>query len=524
MYSTVKPPSFYNVGIYIRLSQEDEDKAHKRESESESVLNQRSLIMNYLRDNGFVLTDEYVDDGYSGTNFDRPAFKRLLEDIENGKINCVITKDLSRLGRDYIKCGYYIEQYFPSKKVRYISILDNVDTFLDSANNDIAPFKALFNDMTSKDTSKKIKSILRDKKVKGKFIGSKPSFGYMRDPLDKGHLIPNPDTAWIVKRIFNEVSRGDKISDIIERLNNENIPTPSAYKQIKKSKRQINGYIWTCSTINKILKNRMYTGDMIQNVQTKLNYKSQKRISLSSEYWIIVENTHEPLVDRVVFNQIQTSANRIRTVKLNRSQRLLEGLLYCKECGNKLTVSYREKRNYWSINCNKYSRSPRQRLCEPHFSEYNSFEKEVLNQIKKTCKKYIDKVDIDSLVFNVKSEKDNKEDLIIEKQKLENNIKELQLKTDALYEDKYNGIISVDTYTRLSSNTENLIRTYNSRIKELENSINEVPKKHNDEEIKQKIKELISMKKTTRELLFILVDKIIVDKDKNVEIIYNFNK
>ena len=523
MYSTVKPPSFYNVGIYIRLSQEDEDKAHKRESESESVLNQRSLLMNFLRDNGFVLTDEYVDDGYSGTNFDRPAFKRLLEDIEKGKINCVITKDLSRLGRDYIKCGYYIEQYFPLKKVRYISILDNVDTFLDSANNDIAPFKALFNDMTSKDTSKKIKSILRDKKVKGKFIGSKPSFGYMRDPLDKGHLIPNPDTAWIVKRIFNEVSRGDKISDIIERLNNENIPTPSAYKQIKKSKRQINGYIWTCSTINKILKNRMYIGDMIQNVQTKLNYKSQKRICLSSEYWIIVENTHEPLVDRAVFNQIQTNANRARTVKLNRPQRLLEGLLYCKECGNKLTVSYREKRNYWSINCNKYSRSPRQRLCEPHFSEYNSFEKAILNQIKKTCKKYIDKVDIDNLISNVKSEKDNKEDLIIEKQKLENNIKELQLKIDALYEDKYNGIISVDTYTRLSSNTENLIRTYNSRIKELENCINEVPKKYNDEEIKQKIKELISMKKPTRELLFILVDKIIVDKDKNVEIIYKFS-
>ena len=277
------------------------------------------------------------------------------------------------------------------------------------------------------------------------------------------------------------------------------------------------------NTINKILKNRMYTGDMIQNVQTKLNYKSQKRICLSSEYWIIVENTHEPLVDRVIFNQIQVSANRTRTVKLNRPQRLLEGLLYCKECGNKLTVSYREKRNYWSINCNKYSRSPRQRLCEPHFSEYNSFEKVILNQIKKTCKKYIEKVDIDSLVSNIKSEKDNKEDLIIEKQKLENNIKELQLKIDALYEDKYNGIISVDTYTRLSSNTENLIRTYNSRIKELENSINEVPKKYNDEETKQKIKELISMKKPTRELLFILVDKIIVDKDKNVKIIYKFS-
>ena len=215
MYSTVKPPSFYNVGIYIRLSQEDEDKAHKRESESESVLNQRSLIMNYLRDNGFILTDEYVDDGYSGTNFDRPAFKRLLEDIENGKINCVITKDLSRLGRDYIKCGYYIEQYFPLKKVRYISILDNVDTFLDSANNDIAPFKALFNDMTSKDTSKKIRSILKNKKEQGKFIGSKPCYGYMRDPLDKGHLIPDPEVASVVKKIFKMAHSGTGVSDIV---------------------------------------------------------------------------------------------------------------------------------------------------------------------------------------------------------------------------------------------------------------------------------------------------------------------
>ena len=523
MYNNIiQAPSFYRVGNYIRLSESDEDKTY--ESDSESVINQRHLLMDFVKENGFTFVDEYVDDGYTGTNFNRPGFQRMIKDIESGRINCVITKDLSRLGRNHVGCGNLLEEYFPANKIRFISILDGVDTFLDSANNDIAPFKSLFNDMTSKDTSKKIRSILKNKKQQGKFIGSKPSFGYIRDPLDKGHLIPNPDTAWIVKRIFNEVSRGDKISDIIERLNNENIPTPSAYKQIKNSKRQINGYIWTCSTINKILKNRMYTGDMIQNVQTKLNYKSQKRICLSSEYWIIVENTHEPLVDKLVFNQIQTSANRTRTVKLNRPQRLLEGLLYCKECGNKLTVSYREKRNYWSINCNKYSRSPRQRLCEPHFSEYNSFEKIILNQIKKTCKKYIEKVDIDDLVSNVKSEKDNKEDLIIEKQKLESNIKDLQLKIAALYEDKYNGIISVDTYTRLSSNTENLIRTYNSRIKELENCINEVPKKHNDEETKQKIKELISMKKPTRELLFILVDKIIVDKDKNVEIIYNFNK
>ncbi|UKI28182.1 MAG: recombinase family protein [Clostridium sp.] len=161
MYNNIiQAPSFYRVGLYIRLSESDEDKTY--ESESESIINQKKFIDGLCKKmSGFTLVDEYVDDGFTGTNFDRPSFQRLLKDIESGRINCVITKDLSRLGRDYIQCGYYVEQYFPQKKIRYISILDQVDTFLESANNDIAPFKALFNDMTSKDTSKKIRSILK---------------------------------------------------------------------------------------------------------------------------------------------------------------------------------------------------------------------------------------------------------------------------------------------------------------------------------------------------------------------------
>jgi DNA invertase Pin-like site-specific DNA recombinase len=205
MYNTLlQNNSLFKLGSYLRLSKEDENKPYRRENESESITNQRSLIMNYIKDNGFTFVKEYVDDGYSGTTFeDRPAFQEMLNDIEKGKINAVITKDLSRLGRDYIQSGYYLEQYFPSKKVRYISILDNIDTFLDNANNDIAPFKSLFNDMTSKDTSKKIRSILRDKKRQGLFLGSEASYGYMKDPNDKHHLILNPKTAPIVRRIFD---------------------------------------------------------------------------------------------------------------------------------------------------------------------------------------------------------------------------------------------------------------------------------------------------------------------------------
>lgn len=524
MYNTILQPSnFYKVGLYIRLSQED-DKNHKRESESESIINQRSLLMNYLKSNGFVLTDEYVDDGYSGTNFDRPEFKRLIEDIENGKINCVITKDLSRLGRDYIQCGYYVEQYFPLKKVRYISILDNVDTFLDSANNDIAPFKALFNDMTSKDTSKKIRSILRNKKIEGKFIGSKPSYGYMRDPLDKGHLIPDPVTAPIVKRLFNEVARGDKIIDIIERFNNEGIPTPSAYKNIKPSKRLKNGHLWTHSGINKIIKNRMYVGDMIQNVQAKLNYKSQKRLALCSEYWIIVENTHEALVDREVWEGLQNTASRTRVTKHDRPKRIFEGLVYCKECGNMLTVSYKRRDNYWSMNCNKYSRSPRQRLCYSHFFNYEVFEKNVLNKIQETCKEYINKVDIKELNNKLKMVESKNDKLLKEKESMLKTISELQKKIDALYEDKYNGIITTDTYTRLSGKTEISIKQCKKRIDNIEAELKSKENKNESTNLEPLIKKLIDIKEPTRELLFALIDKITVDKDKNIEIIYNFNK
>lgn len=521
MYNNIiQSPNFYRVGLYIRLSESDEGKSY--ESESESIINQRNLLIDYVRSNGFTLIDEYVDDGFTGTNFDRPGFKRLIEDIECGKINCVITKDLSRLGRDYIQCGYYVEQYFPQNKIRYISILDRVDTFEESANNDIAPFKALFNDMTSKDTSKKIRSILKNKKEQGKFIGSKPSYGYMRDSLDKGHLIPDPNASSNVKKIFEMAYEGTGISDIVNYLNDNNILSPSMYKNTKSSSKQKTN-VWTVSSVNKILKNRMYTGDMVQNVQTKLSYKSQKKVSLEKNFWIIVENTHEPLVSKEVFESIQNSPARTRVTFKNREKRLFENLLICKECGNTLSLTYRKNHKYWTINCNKYSRDPRRGLCTPHFFPYDKLEKELLEIIRNTCSKYLEELNAKELSKKISNQEIKKNKDREQENSLIFQINELKRKLDALYEDKYNEVISVDTYMRIAKSTENQISLLEKQLDEIktnEKDLKEDKKKFLDYE--SEIKKLLDLENPNRELIKTLVDKIIIDQNKNVEIVYRF--
>lgn len=521
MYNNViQAPNFYKVGLYIRLSESDEDKSY--ESESESIINQRNLLMDYVKSHGFTLIDEYVDDGFTGTNFDRPSFKRMIQDIESGKINCVITKDLSRFGRDYIQCGYYVEQYFPQNKIRYISILDQVDTFEETANNDIAPFKALFNDMTSKDTSKKIRSILKNKKEQGKFIGSKPSYGYMRDPLDKGHLIPDPVTAPNVKKIFEMAYEGIGISDIVSYLNDNNILSPSMYKNIKLSSKQKTN-IWTVSSVNKVLKNRMYTGDMVQNVQTKLSYKSQKKVVLEKSFWIIVENTHEPLVSKVIFESIQKSSVRTRVTFKKREKRLFENLLICKECGNALSLTYRKNHKYWTVNCNKYSRDPRRGLCTPHFLPYDKLESELLEIVKNTCSKYLEEINVKELSKKIKNQeiKDNR--IKEEENNLISRINELKRKLDVLYEDRYNEVISADTYMRNAKSTENNIASLEKQLSEIQNKDkNQKSDKKKFLDYETEIKELLNLDNPKRELIKTLVDKIIIDQDKNVEIVYKF--
>ena len=514
------PNNIYRAVIYIRLSEADEGKSY--ESESESITNQRNLLMNFVKEKGFIFVGEYVDDGYSGTNFERPGFTKMIEDIKNKMANLVIVKDLSRLGRDHVMTGYYIENFFPENNIRFISLQENYDSAINQASNDSSTFIIACNDYYSRQNSIKIRSVLNDKRKKGKFIGSNPSYGYMKDPEEKGHLIPDPEYAPVVKKIFEMAANGVGLSDITSYLNDNKIKTPSSLKRKNTNSKMRYNEQWTISSVKKILKNRMYTGDMVQSTQTKVNYKSKKKKALPKSNWDIVPGTHEPLVDKLTFERIQGNVKRTNTSVSNREKRLFENLLFCKECGNALTITYRKNHNYWTINCNKYARDPRRRLCEPHFMPYDKLEEALLEVVRTTCKNYIKQINSKLLSKEIADKNSSKDDNKEKIKYLENKIKEYISKIDMLYEDKFRGNISDVTYKRLSQETESLLNKTQLDLEKYKNTKNEGIKTKELEEYEKRIRELIDIKKPTRELLQTLIDKIEIDKDKNIEIFYRF--
>ncbi len=526
MYNTYLNNIDFRVGIYIRLSQEDRDK--KYESDSESVINQKELLRGYVKNNNFNLIKEYVDDGYSGTDFDRPAFKEMLEDIKSKKINCVIVKDLSRFGRDHVMTGYYTETFFPENNIRFISISESVDTFKEQASNDSSTFIIACNDYYSKQNSVKIRAVLNQKRISGKFVGSLPSFGYMRDPDDKGHLIPNPETAWIVKEIFKLRANGVGPTEIANKLNDMKVPTPSGYKKTSYSSQLIDRDTWNITTVKKILANRIYTGDMVQHVQTKVNYKSKKKITLDEKLWTIVENTHEALVDKETFNYVnilRKRKTRNYDIKTKREKRLLESKLFCKECGNRLTVLYRKNQDYWSINCNRYSRDPVRGRCYSHFFPYNYLEKQILDKINNVVSKLINGLDLEELnrelTENIHKEKENIDDIIknlkLEKEKVTNKI-------TMLYNDRCDGVISANVYKELASPFEIKLKAIVEKIDETE--MKKYTSKNNQTILPnyiKKIKELLDLNKPKKELLDTLIDKMVIDKDRNIIIKFKYD-
>ena len=514
------PNNIYRAVIYIRLSEADEGKSY--ESESESITNQRNLLMNFVKEKGFIFVGEYVDDGYSGTNFERPGFTKMIEDIKNKMANLVIVKDLSRLGRDHVMTGYYIENFFPENNIRFISLQENYDSAINQASNDSSTFIIACNDYYSRQNSIKIRSVLNDKRKKGKFIGSNPSYGYMKEPEEKGHLIPDPEYAPVVKKIFEMAASGVGLSDIASYLNDNKIKTPSSLKRKNPNSKMRYNEQWTTSSVKKILKNRMYTGDMVQSTQTKVNYKSKKKKALPKSNWDIVPGTHEPLVDKLTFERIQGNVKRTNVSISKRDKRLFENLLFCKECGNALTITYRKNQDYWTINCNKYARDPRRRLCEPHFMPYDKLEKAMLEVVRTTCKNYIKQIDSKSLSKEIANKNNRIEDNKEKIRYLENKIKEYISKIDMLYEDKFKGNISEATYKRLSQETESLLNKTQLDLEKYKNTKNEGIQTKELEEYEKRIRELIDIKKPTRELLQTLIDKIEIDKDKNIEIFYRF--
>ena len=250
----------FKVGLYIRLSREDGDK-----EESSSITNQREILKRFVNENeNFFIIKEYVDDGCTGTNFNRPSFKEMIKDIEKGIIDTVITKDLSRLGRDYIDTGYYLQRYFPEHQVRYIALLDNIDTMEDAGMSDIAPFKSIINDMYVKDISKKIRSSLTERRKAGNFLGVTAPYGYDKESENKYHLVVNKKEADVVKRVFNLYLQGNGLTKIAQILTKDGIPVPGESRNIGKTRRTVLYGSWKQTTIRRILENRVYLGDLVQ--------------------------------------------------------------------------------------------------------------------------------------------------------------------------------------------------------------------------------------------------------------------
>ena len=511
----------YNVGIYIRLSREDDDKA----LESESITNQKSLLLQYVKENNLRVYDIYIDDGYSGTNFDRPDFNRLLNDIELGRVNMVITKDMSRLGRDYIGTGNLIEKYFPEHNVRYIAVTDNIDTCLDNSNNDIAPFKAIMNDMYAKDISKKIKSSLKAKQKEGKWVGGRTPFGYMKDPNDRNKLIIFEEQAVVVRRIFDMCLEGLSFYKIALRLTNEKVKTPAEYYSFEwKNNYHLNYGLWHAKTIRDILTNRMYIGDLVQNKRNKVNYKVKKIIKNNPENYIVVENTHEAIIEKEIFYQVQKRIPKNAGRNEKKETHLLDGLLYCGDCGHRISVTSRRKKdNRCYTICNYYRTYMKYHVCTTHSNNYDVLENIILNTLKELCLNYIDKKKIkEETLKNINN--DNKQSIKKEISVLKTEINRINSNLDNIYLDKLNKVIIKEQFNRVKIKLENELKIKQDRYIELSSNINE---KYNNEinhkKIEKFIDEFLLMEKPNRELIVSLVDRIEIFEDKNINIKTTFN-
>ena len=366
----------YKVALYIRLSKEDEN---KNNSNSESVENQLSLLYDYSKKNNYFIYDTYIDDGYTGTNFNRPSFNRLLNDIENKKVNMIIVKDLSRFGRDYILTGYYLEMFFPKNNIRFISILDNYDSLNNI--NEYIPFKSIVNDMYSKDNSKKIKAALRIKQQMGKWVGGCTPFGYKKDPNDKNHLIVNKNEKKIVIIIYSLFLKGYSINKISEYLYNNSIPTPNTFRGINKNSKYSKLGYWSYTTIKTILTNELYTGDLVQNRRSRINYKIRKLKKNNKDEWIIIQNTHEKIINKSDFKKVQIMLKEKNySRKTNKNEFLLSGFIKCFDC--KKRMSFQNNKNNIYIVCNTYKKYSKLNLCTSHSNNYKKIEKVIIDKIK----------------------------------------------------------------------------------------------------------------------------------------------
>jgi DNA invertase Pin-like site-specific DNA recombinase/ssDNA-binding Zn-finger/Zn-ribbon topoisomerase 1 len=513
----------YNVGLYVRLSREDEGYS----PESESIINQKEYLTRHVMEQGWNLIDIFVDDGFSGTNFDRPAFQRLLKAIEALQINLVITKDLSRLGRDYIDTGHYVERYFPQHNVRYIALNDGVDTFeSNNSNNDMSPFKSVMNDFYARDISKKVRTAMNTKRRNGKFVGAFAPYGYLKSPSDRNKLMIDPETAPVVKRIFElYVSQGCGYANIAHSLNDEKIPSPGIYKASKHANYnnvKVQSGLWTMDTVKSIIGNPTYMGCMTQRKRTTVSYKVKKIKTIPKEFWLTIEDTHEPIVDKETF----TTAQRLVALKsrgsTNKSKvvHLLGGLLYCKDCGSRMTYTRTQKGEWYCI-CSNYKRF---KNCSRHSYHEQELLKYIIEDLRGIAAKEVNQEDLFKEVQQVAQSRPQRmtaEDKAVrDLEIIEKRLAEIKRAIKSLYDDKTRGILTEQDYLDLSQD-------YNKEREILALRVSKIgkPKDLQQEAAKDLLKvvrDLVEFNSISKLILAKLVNRVEVSEEKNLTIYYHF--
>ena len=520
MYLEISNPKDYHAALYIRLSKEDEN-----EGPSGSVTNQQSLLHAFVREHRLDVYDTYIDDGWSGTSFDRPGFQRMLRDIEAGKVNMVITKDLSRLGRDYIMTGHYMERYFPEKRVRYISLLDGVDTGVESSANDITPFRAIMNDMYAKDISKKIKSVKHDKQRKGEFIGGKPMYGYRMHPSEKNRIVIDEDAAPVVRRIFAMALAGTSCRQIAVRLNEEGVLSPAPSAGLTLSCHGPYSGQWSSERITAMLKNETYIGNMVQGRTARISYKTKKCLRRQPQQWVVVEHTHEPLIDPETFRKVQLMVNSRRNTRSRTYDFLLKGLIFCHECGYPLAVMNRrnaagEDRLFFV--CRTYQRFTKAGVCSCHSIKEQTVTEAVIERTREVCEAYLNPErlrPIAAAAVAASGRVDGREE---ELSALHARIDSMTAHLDRMYMDRLNGLLADVDFERLYRRIKAERTALEEKLRELE------AQKKTPVPIEDRARELVQQflhcAFTSRELLVSLIERIELTESKEIIIRFRFRE
>ena len=518
MYLEISNPMDYHAGLYIRLSKEDES-----EGPSQSVQNQESLLREFVQQHRLSVYDTYIDDGWSGTNFDRPAFQRMIADIEAKKVNMVITKDLSRLGRDYILTGHYMERYFPEHRVRYISLLDGIDTGVDSTANDITPFRAIMNDMYAKDISKKIKSVKRDKQRKGQFIGGKPVYGYKMHPTEKNKIIIDEEVAPVVRRIFALALSGMSCRNIATLLNQEGVPTPATYAGLPVARPGPYTGLWSSERISDMLQNETYIGNMVQGRSVKISYKSKKCLKQNPANWVVVEGTHEPLVDRETFQKVRMLVNSRRHTRSRTYDFLLKGLIFCHECGYPLTVLNRKNSKGEDVLyfvCRTYQRFTKAGVCTCHSIKEKTVTDVVIAKVREVCQAYLNPDELLPVAQEAVENARKQSSLETELQALQSKIDSLTANLDRMYTDRLSGLLPEADFQRIFGRIKLEREQMEEKRQELE--LRQKSPVRSEDRARELVQRFIETAGESRELLVSLIERVELTEDKEIIIKFRF--